>query len=808
MADLEARLLEVLAAQHLEFGDSVGADYSHDEALTAAPVRPLAVARPVSADEVSAILRVCDELGVPVTARGAGTGLSGACIPSADGVVLSLERMNEILEIDVDNYVAVVQPGVSLDQLDAVLAPLGLVYPVYPGENSASLGGNVATNAGGMRAVKYGVTRNQVLGLQAVLAGGEVIRTGGKFVKATTGYDLTQLIIGSEGTLAIVTEAVLKIYPRPQHNATLLVPFASVEEIASAVPNIVRSGVDPLVLEYVDGGGLATLTANVGLDLGISAEVQTAASAYLIVVLEQHVEQRLDEDVAALAELVGEFGRDRRLRAPTPCGRTVAGGTGEGVLGREGARRERHHRRRRAAGVGAGIPPGGGGGRDRARVVRERGRACRRRQHSPLGVPARRRDPSSGDERHHRSRCRDGWRDLGRARHRHGEEGVLSRAGGPEQDRADAPDQGCLRSERDTQPRNDVRLSGVRPARHGEETDIMNGANAVLRTLVANGVTTCFTNPGTSEMHFVAALDEVPAMRAVLALFEGVATGAADGYGRMNDRRPAATLLHLGPGLGNGLANLHNARRARTPIVNIVGDHATYHQRLDAPLASDIVGVAENVSLWVRESEGPQTVGADTTEAIEQARRGGVATLILPADTSWSEGARPGSSAAAHVVSEDYGDAVVLAAKALRSGEPSALLLGGQALREGGLSAAARIAAATGAKLLCETFPARLERGAGLPAVERLGYLAEFAIAQLQGLRHLVLVDAREPVSFFAYPNLPSELTPEGCEVHELVTDGVLAPGALQALADAVGAPADGAMRSAAATVRIGRPDR
>jgi acetolactate synthase I/II/III large subunit len=330
----------------------------------------------------------------------------------------------------------------------------------------------------------------------------------------------------------------------------------------------------------------------------------------------------------------------------------------------------------------------------------------------------------------------------------------------------------------------------------------MNGAHALLRTLVANGVDTCFTNPGTSEMHFVAALDDVPEMRPVLALFEGVATGAADGYGRMAGR-PAATLLHLGPGLGNGLANLHNARRARTPIVNIVGDHATYHQVLDAPLASDIVGVARNVSRWVRESQGPATVGADATEAINEARRGGVATLILPADASWSEGAEPGPEATAHVAFPAFDDEVELAAKALRSGEPTALLLGGKALRERGLLAAARIEQATGAKLLCETFPARLERGAGLPAVERVGYLAEFAVAQMQGLRHLVLVDAKEPVSFFAYPNLPSELAPEGCEIRDLVADGVLAETALEALADALGAPAGGGVRQPTA-----RPER
>ncbi len=307
MADLEHRLREILGERVL-VGDEINDDYSHDEALTAVPVRPLAVVLPDETAEVAAVLRMCDELGVPVTARGAGTGLSGACVPRADGIVCSLDRMHQILEVDLENHVAVVQPGVTLDALDAALEPLGVVYPVYPGENSASLGGNVATNAGGMRAVKYGVTRHQVLGLEAVLATGEVIRTGGKFVKATTGYDLTQLVIGSEGTLAIVTEATLKIYPRARHHATVLVPFASVDAVAAAVPRIVRSGVNPLVLEYVDGGGLATLTANVGLELGISAEEQAAAQAYLIVVLEQHLEHRLDEDLASLAELVVELG--------------------------------------------------------------------------------------------------------------------------------------------------------------------------------------------------------------------------------------------------------------------------------------------------------------------------------------------------------------------------------------------------------------------------------------------------------------------------------------------------------------------
>jgi acetolactate synthase-1/2/3 large subunit len=330
----------------------------------------------------------------------------------------------------------------------------------------------------------------------------------------------------------------------------------------------------------------------------------------------------------------------------------------------------------------------------------------------------------------------------------------------------------------------------------------MNGAHALLRTLVASGVDTCFTNPGTSEMHFVAALDDVPEMRAVLTLFEGVATGAADGYARVAGR-PAATLLHLGPGLGNGLANLHNARRARTPIVNIVGDHAIPHQPLDAPLASDIESAARNVSRWIRASASPAEVGRDATDAIVAAMAGGVATLILPADTSWSEGAEPGPVAAQLPLATVPAHEIELAVKALRGGEPSALLLGGGALTEAGLVAAGRIAAATGAKLLCETFPARLERGAGLPAVERIGYLAEFATAQLQGLRHLVLCGARAPVSFFAYPGKPGYLVPEGCDVHDLVPDGSDAAAALERLADALGASsADVAGAPAARPVR------
>jgi acetolactate synthase I/II/III large subunit len=315
----------------------------------------------------------------------------------------------------------------------------------------------------------------------------------------------------------------------------------------------------------------------------------------------------------------------------------------------------------------------------------------------------------------------------------------------------------------------------------------MNGAQALIRTLVDGGVDVCFTNPGTSEMHFVAALDSVPEMRGTLGLFEGVATGAADGYGRMADK-PAATLLHLGPGLGNGLANLHNARRARTPLVNIVGDHATYHTQHDAPLQSDIESAARNVSGWIRAPQRTEYVARDAAEAVAVAfgPPGQVATLILPADVSWGEGAEP-MKPEPPAARTPVGDVVDAVAKVLVSGEPCALLLGGSVTREAGLVAASRVANATGAKLLGETFPARLQRGAGLPPLERLGYLAEFMTAQLAGLRNLILVDAKAPVSFFAYPGKPSFLVPDGCEVRVLATGADDAVGALEHLADLVG---------------------
>jgi acetolactate synthase-1/2/3 large subunit len=317
-----------------------------------------------------------------------------------------------------------------------------------------------------------------------------------------------------------------------------------------------------------------------------------------------------------------------------------------------------------------------------------------------------------------------------------------------------------------------------------------NGAQALMKTLADAGVTVCFTNPGTSEMHFVAALDDEPRMRAVLALFEGVATGAADGYARMADR-PAATLLHLGCGLGNGLANLHNARKGKVPIVNIVGDHATYHVPLDAQLQSDIETVARNVSPgFVRTSKSTAELCRDAVDAVAAARGlpGQVATLILPADVSWGDGGIPCPPLPVPTPSPADAATIEAIAKLLRAGGMTALLLGGQALREPALLAASRIAAKSGARLLSEVFPTRLERGAGRPPIERIAYLAELASVQLAGLEHLILVDAKSPVSFFAYPGKASDLLPAGCTVHTLSTPAQDAAGSLAALARALDA--------------------
>jgi acetolactate synthase-1/2/3 large subunit len=317
-----------------------------------------------------------------------------------------------------------------------------------------------------------------------------------------------------------------------------------------------------------------------------------------------------------------------------------------------------------------------------------------------------------------------------------------------------------------------------------QKASTMNGAQSLIRTLVDAGVEVCFSNPGTSEMHFVAALDSVPEMRGVLGLFEGAVTGAADGYARMAGK-PAATLLHLGPGLGNGLANLHNARRAHTPIVNIVGDHATYHKKYDAPLESDIDAIASSLEGWVRRSEHTKDVGADAAAAVAAAQDapGRIATLILPADASWGDGGETCAPIPPRAPQAVDATTVKKIAEVLRSGEPVALLIGGAACREPGLLATSRIAAATGVKAFAETFPARMERGAGLPSIERLGYLAEQVAYQLDGVKHVIVAGTKAPVSFFAYPGKPSDLVPEGAQVHVLAEVGQDATGALNDVA-------------------------
>jgi len=315
----------------------------------------------------------------------------------------------------------------------------------------------------------------------------------------------------------------------------------------------------------------------------------------------------------------------------------------------------------------------------------------------------------------------------------------------------------------------------------------MNGAEGLIRTLVAGGVDTCFTNPGTSEIHIVAALDRIPQMRCVLALFEGVVTGAADGYARMAEK-PACTLLHLGPGLGNGLANLHNASRARVPIINLVGQHATYHLRYDTPLASDIEGIARPYSKWLRTSRAASEIGRDAAEAVVAARTapGQIATLVIPADVSWSEGGSIAPIPALPNPPVPDAQTVERAAAMLRSGLRTAILVAGNALYGKGLVAAARIAAATGAKLFAPYPITRLERGGGIPRVDRVQYVLELGIEQFKDFHQLILVGAQAPVAYFAYPGKNSAFTSAECVVHTLASPGEDYIGALEALAAAL----------------------
>lgn len=317
----------------------------------------------------------------------------------------------------------------------------------------------------------------------------------------------------------------------------------------------------------------------------------------------------------------------------------------------------------------------------------------------------------------------------------------------------------------------------------------MTGAESLVRTLVAGGLRACFTNPGTSELHIVSALDRTPEIRCVLTLFEGVATGAADGYARMAGG-PACTLLHLGPGLANGLANLHNASRAHIPIVNLVGQHPQYHLRYDAPLTSDIEAIARPFSKWVRTSQSAAEIGKDAAEAICAARTapGRIATLIVPADVAWSSGGSIGCVPTIPQPPSPSDEIVRHASQMLGSKQPTAILLDGSGLYGDGLRAAGRIAAQTGAKLLAPYPFTRLERGCGIPPVERVAYAMEQAHDQLKQFRQIILVGAQPPVSYFAYQGKSSELIPAGCDVYTLAAEGDDFVAALTALADDLGA--------------------
>lgn len=336
----------------------------------------------------------------------------------------------------------------------------------------------------------------------------------------------------------------------------------------------------------------------------------------------------------------------------------------------------------------------------------------------------------------------------------------------------------------------------------------MNGAESLVHTLIAGGIDVCFANPGTSEMHFVAALDRIPGIRCIPGMQENVVTGMADGYWRVA-QTPAATLLHCGPGLANGLANLHNAKRARSGIVNIVGDHATDHNQYDPPLAADTAGLAGSVSAWVRTSMTAAKVGADAAVAIQQARTspGQIATLILPADTAWTEGGIPAAQLSVSAPEGIDERSVRDIAQILRTQAQVLILLGCKALRAEAQVHAGRIQAKTGCRIMVESINGLHQRGAGRLPLSRVPYPAGPAIETLADVAHLVLIGARAPIGFFAYPNMPSKHYPETAAVYTLARveqDAVLA---LAMLADELGCgPAEGTYRGGRPMVPQGLP--
>ncbi len=515
---------------------------------------------------------------------------------------------------------------------------------------------------------------------------------------------------------------------------------------------------------------MAGITAAAGIDLGIPDDVRARALAYLVIVLEDHHPDRLEEDTVALAEQVADLGALDVYVLPDQAGADLV------------TARERAFWASKANGADdlvdvvvprASIPTYLETVAELAGTTNSLIVGCGHAGDGNVHLSVWQADPDVRRRLLH-DLITTGV-DLGGAIS--GEHGIgtlkrrfLSRAGGPGQARPDAADQVGLRPPRHPQSGHRLRCRRAGP----ERSRPVNGAQSLIRTLVGHGVDTCFMNPGTSEMHFVAALDEVTGMHGVLALFEGVATGAADGYARMAGR-PAATLLHLGPGLGNGLANLHNARRAHSPVVNIVGDHAIGHRRLRRPApVGHRDGGPQRVDLRPhrRVDPGPRSSTPPPRWLPPSARRArwppssSRPTCPGPTVGWWPTPTGPTGPSAGGAGAAPDESTLHAAAAALRSGEPAVVLIGGRACRGTALDRAADMAAATGARLLAETFPARLERGAGRPPVERLAYLAEFTAMQLEGVRHLVLLDAASPVSFFAYPGKASDLVPAGCTVH------------------------------------------
>jgi len=308
MNEVIERLRAIVGEENVLVGDDINEEYACDEALTVKPCLPEVVVKPGSAEDVAKVLRLANEKRIPVTPRGGGTGLCGGCVAVSGGILLSLERMNRILEIDEENYVAVVEAGVVLADLYKAVEARGFCYPIYPGEESATVGGNVATNAGGMKAVKYGVTRHYVLGLEAILPNGEIIQTGGKYVRVSTGYDLTQLLVGSEGTLAVVTKVILKLLPRPKAKITLFAPFKDLNDGIRAVPVILKSGVIPVTIEFLEKLGLNAMEDYTGRKVPIREHVRDEAEAFLIIVMEGKNSEEALRDAEFISDICMKHG--------------------------------------------------------------------------------------------------------------------------------------------------------------------------------------------------------------------------------------------------------------------------------------------------------------------------------------------------------------------------------------------------------------------------------------------------------------------------------------------------------------------